>query len=172
MTGQFIGIGDSLEAVYGKIRKHLQKKGKLFNRVMYVPEDGFVVFSSLERISDSGAKLTLPIEIELGGCSILNIFHCLYGKPSGRYVFFAFVVNNGIGLKTTTDKKDYNEIIKYINRGYINLDNSYVRDIYNNPVAARGYTVTLLAYEYETFPGQVPKLVLENQINYFKLLFN
>lgn len=172
VSGQFIGIGDSLEAVYGKIRKHLQKKGKQFNRVMYVPEDGFVVFSNLERINDSGTKLSLPIEIEKGGCSILNIFHCLYGKPSGRYVFFAFVVNNGIGLKTTNDIKDYNELMATINRGYINLDNSYVRDIYNNAIPAGGYTVTLLAYEYETFPGRVPKLVVKSQINYFKSLFN
>jgi hypothetical protein len=171
ITDQFIGINDSLEAVYGKIRKHLQKKGNQFNRVMYVPEDGFVVFSNLERINDSGTKLSLPIEIEKGGCSILNILHCLYGKPSGRYVFFAFVVNNGKGLSTTNDIKEYNDIMKYINRGYINLDNSYVRDIYNNPISAAGYTVSLLAYEYETYPGRVPKLVLNTKIDYFKLLF-
>jgi hypothetical protein len=171
ITDQFIGINDSLEAVYGKIRKHLKNKSKQFNRVMYVPDDGFVVFSNLERINDSGTKLSLPIEIEKGGCSILNILHCLYGKPSGRYVFFAFVVNKGIGLKTTDDIQEYNEIMKYINRGYINLDNSYVRDIYNNPISARGYTVSLLAYEYETYPGRVPKLVSNTQIDYFKLLF-
>lgn len=172
VSDSFIGNDETLEVLYSKIRRHLQKKGRSFNRVMYVPEDGFVIFSKLERINDLGTKLDLPIEIERGGCGILNIFHCLYGKPSGRYVFFGFVVNDGIGLNTNNDVQEYNEIMKYINRGYINLDNSYVRDIYSNPIPANGYKVSLIAYEYETYPGQVPKLVTNSRIPYFKLLFN
>ena len=171
ISDKFIEIDDYLETVYGKIREHLQEKGRQFNRVMFVPESGFVVFSNLERINDSGSRLDLPIEIEKGGCSILNIFHCLYGKPSGRYMFFGFVVNNGIGLTTTNDIQEYNEIMKFVNRGFINLDNSYVRDIDNNPIPTNGYSISLIVYEYETYPGRVPKLVSNTTVDYLKILF-
>ncbi|PZX49112.1 hypothetical protein LV85_03243 [Algoriphagus chordae] len=167
----FIEKDDDLETVYGKIRKHLQEKGRQFNRIMFVPESGFVVFSNLERINDSGTRLDLPIEIERGGCGILNIFHCLYGRPSARYMFFGYVVNTRIGLTTTDDIQEYNEIMKVVNRGFINLDKSYVRDIYNNSISADEYTISLIVYEYETYPGQAPKLVSNTTVDYLKLLF-
>ena len=171
VTDEFFGLSEksTLEEVYIQIRSRINEKDKKFNKIMKVPM-GFALFTKLERINESGLTVKDPITIESCGCSIAQIVPCLFGAPSGRYRFFAFIVSGISEIGMAIEDTEYSKVVQMISNGY-DYNKSYLRTYDNEPIYFSGYEIHLIVYEYETYPGSLPKLVTDSNINHHQHIF-
>src|SRR5690606_15970617 len=157
---------NTLEDAYVQLRNKIKGSGKEFHKIMYIPL-GFALFTKLERINDEGLPVKDPIAIESGGCSISQIIHCLFGAPSGRYRIFAFIVSSVSEIGMAIEDTEYRDLIKRISSGD-DYNTTYLRTGDNEPISFSGYNIHLVVYEYESYPGNLPKLVTDSNIPHYK----